>query len=78
MGWHTNERTPGWRLYLTVADEPGRSIFRYRDPASGRITTVADARWNARLFRITAAPPLWHAIYSETHRFSIGYKLTPA
>ena len=32
MGWHTNSRVPGWRLYLTHVDVPHRSYFRYRNP----------------------------------------------
>lgn len=74
MGWHTNLRTPGWRCYLTLADEPGRSFFRYREPRDGRIVTVRDRGLDLRLFPINPAAPLWHAVYSETHRFSLGYK----
>jgi hypothetical protein len=76
MGWHTNLRTPGWRLYINYVEEPGRSFFRYRDPETGRIVTALDRMWNFRLFRITAQQPLWHAVYSDTHRFSLGYKVS--
>jgi hypothetical protein len=78
MGWHQNLRTPGWRLYVSFAEEPGRSFFRYRHPGSGEIVTALDGTWNFRLFEITPARPLWHAIHSQTHRFSIGYRVTPA
>jgi len=78
MGWHTNLRTPGWRLYITRADAPGRSFFRYRDPASGAIVTARDGLANARLFHITPAAPLWHAVYSDTDRFSLGFKVPAA
>lgn len=78
MGWHTNSGAPGWRLYVTRADEPGRSFFRYREPVGERIVTVPDDAWNFRLFRITADAPLWHAIHSETHRFSFGYLVRPS
>ena len=77
MSWHTNLRTPGWRLYINYVDEPGKSFFRYRHPDTGEITTATDRTWNFRLFKITPQRPLWHAIYSETNRFSIGYKVTP-
>ncbi len=77
MSWHTNARTPGWRLYLTLTDEAGKSFFRYRDPHSAKIKTSHDNRWDLRLFKATAENPLWHCVYSETHRFSLGYKLTP-
>ena len=75
MGWHTNLRTPGWRCYISIADEPGRSFFRYRDPRDGSIVTSWDRSWNIRLFHITPTEPLWHAVYSDTNRFSLGYKL---
>ena len=73
MGWHTNYRAPGWRVYLTHATEPGRSFFRYRDPVSGDVVTSHDRLWDVRLFRVDPARPFWHCIYSETDRFSFGY-----
>ena len=76
MGWHTNLRTPGWRLYINYVEEPGQSFFRYRDPESGRIVTAVDRQWNFRLFKITPKKPLWHAVYSDTNRFSLGYMVT--
>jgi hypothetical protein len=75
MGWHTNLSTPGWRLYINVVDEPGKSFFRYREPSTGEIITSWDRPWNFRFFRITPGRPLWHAIYSETNRFSLGYRV---
>jgi hypothetical protein len=75
--WHTNVRQPGWRLYVTYCDEPGRSYFRYRDPTNGEIVTSLDDRWTARVFGVQADWPLWHAVYSETNRFSFGYRLQP-
>jgi hypothetical protein len=73
MRWHTNNAAPGWRIYVTHAEEPGRSFFRYRDPDSGTIFTSPDREWHARAFPIDPGRPLWHAIRSDTHRFSFGY-----
>jgi hypothetical protein len=73
MAWHTNSGVPGWRVYINYADEPGKSFFRYRDPQTGKIVTLWDRKWNIRLFRITRDKPLWHAVYSNTNRFSLGY-----
>jgi len=73
MGWHTNSGVPGWRVYINYAEEPGKSFFRYRDPTTGKIVTLMDKEWNIRIFRIDKNIPLWHAVYSETNRFSIGY-----
>lgn len=73
MGWHTNNGAPGWRIYLTHSAEPGKSFFRYRLPADGRIVTSTDQSWDIRLFRIDPQRPLWHAVHSQTDRFSLGY-----
>lgn len=75
MGWHTNAQNPGWRMYVSFAEAPGRSFFRYRDPDSGEIVTSMDGDLNVRLFRVTTDRLLWHAIYSDTNRFSFGYKV---
>jgi hypothetical protein len=75
MAWHTNNKAPGWRVYLTHAKEPGRSFFRYRDPLTGKIVTTMDNRWDLRVFRVDPAQSLWHAVYSETDRFSFGYAI---
>lgn len=77
MSWHTNLRKPGWRMYLTNAQSPGMSFFRYREPKSGRIVTSMDHEWDCRLFQIRTDAPLWHAVYSQTDRFSFGYMVTP-
>ncbi len=77
FGWHTNHGYPGWRLYLSHAEEEDRSFFRYRDPRSGEVVTSLDGRWHLRLFEVSSDRPLWHAIHSETHRFSIGWFVRP-
>lgn len=77
FGWHTNHGYPGWRFYLSHAEQEGRSFFRYRDPLSGAVVTSPDSHWDLRLFDISAERDFWHAIYSETHRFSIGWYVRP-
>lgn len=77
MGWHTNSRVPGWRLYVTRTDEPGQSFFRYLDPDDEEIRTSLDSQWNFRLFRIRSDEPFWHAVYSDTNRFSFGFMIVP-
>jgi len=76
MGWHTNLRKPGWRMYVNYAEEEGKSFFRYRDPDSQKIITSWDKQWNFRLFQITPQKPFWHAVYSQTNRYSLGYMIT--
>lgn len=77
LGWHTNERFPGWRLYLSYAEQPGESFFRFRDPRTGRVETSLDGRWHVRLFEVSVERPLWHAVASDTHRFSVGWIVRP-
>lgn len=75
MGWHTNSRVPGWRAYVTYAETAGRSFFRYYDNRRDELVTLMDRDWNLRLFRISSETPLWHAVYSDTDRFSFGYMI---
>jgi hypothetical protein len=75
LGWHTNTRVPGWRAYLSWAEEPGRSFFRYRDPEDGRVVTSWDTGLDLRLFHVSATEPLWHCVWAGTERHSFGYRL---
>lgn len=75
MSWHTNSKSPGWRLYINYVEEPGKSFFRYRDPQTGKITTSWDKKWNFRLFKIDPNRLFWHAVYSETNRYSFGFRI---
>ena len=75
MGWHTNYQTPGWRLYINYAEEAGKSFFRYRNPETGEIVTSWDKQWNFRLFKIDPKKAFWHAVYSQTNRYSFGFKM---
>ena len=75
MSWHTNFKTPGWRLYINYTEEPGKSFFRYRDPDTGEIVTLMDKKWNFRLFKIDPKKLFWHTVYSDTNRYSFGYRI---
>ena len=77
MGWHTNADQPYTRCYLNWS-ETGDSYFRYRDPKTDEIITSLDYRgWNIRIFEIGDEPEtmLWHCVYSNTRRISIGLKV---
>lgn len=77
MGWHTNNDNRGCKLYCTFAREGQKSFFRYRNPETGHIITTWDKEgWNFRIFKVTEHL-LWHCVYSETDRFSVGYTLFP-
>ncbi len=75
MGWHTNEKDPGWRLFANVVKEPGRSFFRYRDPVTEKIVTAPDTKHNLRATLIPVGAPVWHAIYSDTIRITMAYRV---
>lgn len=77
MGWHTNSESPGWRLYISHTDEAEKSYFRYRHPETEQIITTMDNEWDVRLFYVSNDRPLWHTVYSDTNRFSLGYRLVP-
>lgn len=74
MGWHTNSAAKGWRLYCSHARESNKSFFRYQDPKTNEIITSWDNNgWKFRLFLIDEID-LWHCVYSETDRISLGYR----
>lgn len=75
IGWHTNETNIGWRLYISYCEEPGNSYFRYRHPETHEIITSYDEEWMFRIFKITKSNPLWHCVYSNTNRYSIGFMM---
>lgn len=77
MGWHTNDDNRGFKFYCAFAREGQKSFFRYRNPETGDIITAWDKEgWNFRLFKVTENL-LWHCVFSETDRFSIGYTFFP-
>lgn len=78
MGWHTNNRRKGTRLYFTYTNENGKSFFRYRDNNTGNIITTYDQKgWTVRMFDISNEPNdfYWHSVYSRCNRFSFGFNI---
>lgn len=77
MGWHTNADTPYLRCYITYS-ENGDSYFKYRDPTTKEIIIDKDnVGWTSRYFNISDKEDelLWHCVYSNTNRISIGYRI---
>jgi hypothetical protein len=71
MGWHTNGDHPGYRMYASWSNEGGKSFFRYKE--NDKIITSYDKQgWNYRLFKV----PIWHCVYSDTNRISLGFVIT--
>lgn len=75
LGWHTNTRVPGWRVYLTWTAAPRSSFFRYRDPVDGAIVTSRDTGFDLRLFHVGDDVPFWHCVWAGAERHSFGYRL---
>ena len=75
MSWHNDNSEPGYILYCTYAEEDDKSFLRYRNTDTGNIETGWDKKgWHFRIFDINADNPLWHCVFSDTIRFSIGYR----
>ena len=75
MGWHTNYKSIGKRLYVTYASEDKKSFFRYRNSETKEIITDYDDKgFTTRQFDITDKPPhFWHCVGSDCTRVSFGY-----
>ena len=77
-GWHTDRFSyVGWVVFLVQVAQPGRSSFRYMDPASGDLVVVPDRNDMAYFFRTSAEEPLfWHGVLCEdTYRWSQGFSI---
>jgi hypothetical protein len=68
QGWHTNSDVLGQRLYISWASEDKKSGMKFF--INDTIIDSPDNKgWNIRLFN----PPVWHMVYSDCIRASIGF-----
>ncbi|MBC6480581.1 MAG: Nif11 family protein [Hormoscilla sp. GM7CHS1pb] len=84
--WHTNETQPGWRMYFVDYDNyeeltgEDRAFFRYMNPETKELVTIAEKTKVVRFFKIESAPDklLWHCIVNRTkaNRWSFGFNLS--
>ena len=74
LGWHTNSNQPGKRIYITYVTESDKSFFRYIQDGE-QVTSYDKEGWNMREFNI-GDPPLWHCVFTEVERLSVGFHLT--
>ena len=63
-------------MYLVHPEEEGKSWTAIKDPHTGAVHRVVDRQGHFNMFRLSQNPLLWHTIYSETHRWSLGLVLT--
>jgi|TARA_B100000073_G_C23737881_1_gene572833 hypothetical protein len=78
MGWHNNQGKKGTRIYVTYADENGKSFFRYKDNKTNKIITTYDQKgWTIRMFDVSdkIGDFYWHCVYSKCNRFSFGFNI---
>lgn len=74
MSWHTNNKAPGLRLYLSYTEYPGESFFIYKD-GDKIIKDADDYGWTAREFKIDKENLLWHSVFCRKPRISIGFRI---
>lgn len=73
MNWHTNSSHEGYRIYATHCAESNKSFFRYA--INGEVYTDWEkAGWNARLFEVRKNKLYWHCVWSDTDRYSFGFR----
>ena len=79
--WHTNMLDDtSWRLYYIHATEVNKSWFRYVPVGSNETVVVTDRSGYYNMFRLRRKKDelFWHSVYSDTNRFSIGFKIKPS
>jgi hypothetical protein len=73
MGWHSNSHNPRGRIYISWAEEGGKSFFRYQDRKTGEIITQWEKKgWQINRFTIPTDDIFWHCVGSYTNRVSFG------
>ena len=76
MGWHTNCNNPKDRYYFVYNTDENSSFMRYIDMNGNMITKQEPKGWSINYFSITDCNnPLWHCVYTNTHRFSFGVSI---
>lgn len=76
-GWHTNNNSPGKRIYFTWSEEDNKSFFKYLDNETDQIITKYDKKgWHINEFIIPKEGVFWHYVGSETCRKSIGFLIS--
>src|SRR5690606_16681544 len=78
--WHTNAHDmPGWRLYYVQTAVPHASWFHYVDPLTQDMHVLEDRDQHFNLFDLHSRDGwLWHSVYSNTHRCSLGLHVSDA
>lgn len=72
--WHTNYiHQNGWRMYFISLPNGGDGWFNMIDPNTDQVVNVKDKDEHVNIFCVDEKYMLWHSIYSDTDRFSLGF-----
>ena len=79
--WHTNAyHVNGYRMYF-IAKGPEESYFNYINPDTNQVVNLQDRNEYANIFYVYGTDDwnkmVWHSIYSNTDRFSLGFNIHP-
>lgn len=74
MSWHTNNKAPGLRLYLSYTEYDDSSYFLYKS-GNNIIKDVDKKGWTLREFDINKGNLLWHSVFAHKPRISIGFRI---
>lgn len=74
MSWHTNNKAPGLRLYLSYTEYDDSSYFLYKS-GDNIIKDVDKKGWTLREFDINKGNLLWHSVFAHKPRISIGFRI---
>jgi len=78
---HTNRHhIAGWRIYIHYLPGGNQSYFNYRHPFDGTVRHVQDSNLACNMFRIRpeSSGLLWHSMWMEDPRLSMGLYVDPA
>ena len=79
--WHTNAyHVNGYRIYF-ITKGNGESYFNYVNPDTNKVVNLPDRHEYANIFYVYGTDNwdkmIWHSIYSNTDRFSLGFNVHP-
>jgi hypothetical protein len=81
--WHTNhvytkpQHIAGWRMYFVDVEEEGKSHFHSLDRFN-TLSHLPDIKGYVNIFHFPINHLFWHAVSSDTNRFSLGFKPAPS
>lgn len=80
LGWHTDSKAPGWRVYIArqLGARPGSFLVSGQQQPDGSafVERIEDEPGIALAFWVSGRPcESWHAVEALTERMSIGLRI---